>query len=51
MFRRLAHSRFHEWLGRPARPQHKSTTDIQAEMGENNLSKAVRFVTSKRPTC
>ena len=47
----MATSLLHEWLGRQAKPQHKSTTDIQAEMGENNLSKAVRFVTSKRPTC
>lgn len=50
MFRRLANSLLHEWLGRLAKPQHKSTTDFQSEMGENNLAKAMRFVTSKQPT-
>lgn len=49
MFRRLANSLFMEWLGRQPKPQPKSTTDFQAEMGENNLAKAMRFVTSKRP--
>lgn len=49
MFRRLANSLFMEWLSRQPKPQHKSTTDFQAEMGENNLAKALRFVISKRP--
>lgn len=49
MFRRLANSLFIEWLSRQPKPQHKSTTDFQAEMGENNLAKAMRFVISKRP--
>jgi predicted transposase YbfD/YdcC len=50
MFRRLANSLLMEWLSRQPKPKQKSTTDFQAEMGENNLSKAMRFVTSKRPT-
>lgn len=50
MFRRLANSLLMEWLSRQPKPQHKSTTDFQAQMGENNLSKAMRFVTSKRPS-
>ena len=50
MFRRLANSLLIEWLTRQPKPKHKSTTDFQAEMGENNLSKAMRFVTSKQPS-
>ena len=50
MFRRLANSLFMEWLGRQPKPKHKSTTDFQAEMGEDNLAKALRFVTAKRPS-
>lgn len=49
MFRRLANSLFMEWLNRQPKPQHKSTTDFQTGMGENNLSKAMRFLSSKRP--
>ena len=49
MFRRLANSLFMEWRGRQSNPQYKSTTDFQADMGEDNLTKALRFVISKRP--
>lgn len=48
MFRRLANSLFIEWLSRHPKPRHKSTTDFHTEMGEDNLAKAMRFVTSKR---
>jgi len=34
---------------RQPKPQHKSTTDFQTAMGEENLLKAMRFVTTKRP--
>ncbi len=49
MVRCLANSRFMEWRGRQPNPQYKSTTDFQAAMGGDNLAKAMRFVTSKRP--
>jgi len=49
MFRRLANSLLMEWLSHQPKPQHKSTTDFKTVMGEDNLAKAMRFVTSKRP--
>ena len=49
MFRRLANSLLIEWLSHQPNPQHKSTTDFQTVMGEDNLAKAMRFITSKRP--
>lgn len=50
MFRRLATSLFLEWRSRHPRPKHKTTTDFQAAMEEDNLRPAFRFLTSKRPT-
>ena len=49
MLRRLANSLFMEWRQRQPKPQYKSTTDFQAAMGEENLVKAMSFVTTKRP--
>ncbi len=49
MFRRLANSLLVEWLSHQPKPHQKSTTDFQTVMGEDNLAKAMRFVTSKRP--
>jgi predicted transposase YbfD/YdcC len=49
MFRRLANSLFMEWRSGQTNPQYKSTTDFQADMGEDNLAKAMRFVINKRP--
>ncbi len=49
MVRRLANSLFLEWRGRQPNAKYKSTTDFQTAMGEDNLAKAMRFVTSKRP--
>jgi hypothetical protein len=49
MFRRLANSLFIHWRGTQPTPKYKTTTDFQAAMGENNLAKALRFVTRKRP--
>ena len=50
MFRRLANSLFMAWrLGQP-RPAQKTTIDFQTVMEENNLQRALRFVSSKRPT-
>ena len=49
MVRRLVISLFMEWRGRQAKPQFKSLTDFQAAMGEENLTKALGFVTHRRP--
>ena len=49
MFRRLANSLCMEWRRRQLKPQHKTTTDFHSAMGENNIAKAIRFVTRKCP--
>ena len=49
MFRRLTNSLFMEWRSHQPMAKYKTTTDFQAAMGENNLAKAMRFVTNKRP--
>lgn len=49
MFRRLANSLFMEWRSHQPKPKYKTTTDFQAAMGEDNLAKAMRFVTKKSP--
>lgn len=49
MFRRLANSLCMEWRQRQPNSQYKTTTDFHAAMGENNLAKAIRFVTRKCP--
>jgi hypothetical protein len=50
MLRRIAISLFMEWRGRQAKPHFQSLTDFQAAMGEDNLAKALSFVTRHRPT-
>jgi predicted transposase YbfD/YdcC len=50
MFRRLANSLFMEWRSRQPNAKYKTSTDFQAAMGENNLAKAMRFLTCKRHT-
>ena len=49
MLRRLVVSLFAEWRGRQRKPHHKHFTDFQAAMGEDNLAKALGFVTQQRP--
>ena len=49
MMRRLVISLFMEWRGRQRKPHHKHFTDFQATMGEDNLAKALGFVTHQRP--
>ena len=49
MFRRLANSLFMEWRSHQPNAKYKTTTDFQSVMGEDNLAKAMRIVTSKRP--
>jgi len=49
MMRRLVVSLFMEWRARQRQPHFQSLTDFQAAMGEDNLAKALRFVTRKHP--
>lgn len=49
MLRRLVISLFMHWRARHPKPQHQSLTDFQATMGEDNLAKAMGFVTHQRP--
>lgn len=49
MFRRLVISLFMHWRGRQPKPHHKTLTDFQAAMGEDNLTKAMAFVTRPSP--
>ena len=49
MLRRLVISLFMHWRARQARPRHLSLTDFQSAMGEDNLTKALAFVTHRRP--
>ena len=50
MVRRLVISLFMEWRARQPKPHFQSLTDFQAAMGEDNLAKAMGFVTHRRPT-
>lgn len=49
MLRRLVISLFMHWRARQARSRHLSLTDFQSAMGEDNLTKALAFVTHRRP--
>ena len=49
MFRRLATSLFMQWRSYFAKPKHKTFSDLQTRMSEEQNSWALRFVTSKRP--
>jgi hypothetical protein len=49
MLRRLVISLFMHWRARHPKPQHQSLTDFQSAMGEDNLAKALAFVTNQRP--
>ena len=50
MLRRLANSLFMQWRSGQPNAKYKTTTDFQTVMGEDNLAKAIRLVTSKHPT-
>ena len=50
MLRRLVISLFMHWRTHHPKPQHQSLTDFQAAMGEDNLTRAMSFVTRQRPT-
>jgi predicted transposase YbfD/YdcC len=49
MLRRLVISLFMHWRAGHPKPQHQSLTDFQSAMGEDNLAKALAFVTHRRP--
>jgi hypothetical protein len=49
MIRRLVISLFMEWRAQHSKPRHQSLTDFQAAMGEDNMRKAMLFITSQRP--
>ena len=49
MLRRLVISLFMHWRAGHPKPQHQSLTDFQSAMGEDNLAKALAFVTHHRP--
>jgi hypothetical protein len=49
MLRRLVISLFMHWRARQTRPRHLSLTDFQSAMGEDNLTKALAFVTHHQP--
>jgi len=49
MLRRVVISLFVHWRLHQPRPQHKSLTDFQSAMGEDNLAKATAFVTHRHP--
>lgn len=49
MLRRVVISLFIHWRHRQKRPQHKSLTDFQTALGEDNLAKAFAFVTNQHP--
>lgn len=48
MLRRLVISLFMHWRERQPKPEHRSLTDFQAAMGEDNLAMAMAFVTRSR---
>ena len=49
LFRRLVVSLYMHWRHQQPRPHQKSLTDFQTVMGEDNLAKAMAFVTNRRP--
>jgi hypothetical protein len=49
MLRRLVISLFMHWRPRHRKPRHQSLTDFQSALGEDNLAKAMAFVTRHQP--
>lgn len=50
MFRRLANSLFMEWRAGQRRPEHVTTTDFHALLGQDNRRRAFRLVTTMNPS-
>ena len=49
MMRRFSNSLFIEWRGKQRRPDHVTTTDFQAALGEEQHRAALRLVLSNHP--
>lgn len=49
MLRRVVISLFMHWRARQPKPKYQSLTDFQSAMGEDNLTKALAFVTHQCP--
>ena len=50
MIRRLANSLFLHWRDQHRKPAHKTTTDFQTYIEEDNLRRGLRIVTAAQPT-
>ena len=50
MFRRVANSLFVHWQSQHPKPKYKTTTDFQAYFDEENLRRAMIFVSAVRPS-
>jgi hypothetical protein len=50
MMRRLSISLYMQWRGSQRRPEHVTTTDFQAALGEEQQRAALRLVLSRRPS-
>jgi len=50
MFRRLANSLFMHWRDQHKTPAHKTTTDFQTHLEEENLHRGMIFVSATRPS-
>jgi hypothetical protein len=50
LFRRISNSLFMEWRSHQPHPEHQTTTDFQAAMGEDHCRAAMRLLFAKRPS-
>jgi hypothetical protein len=50
LFRRISNSLFMEWRSQQPHPEHLTTTDFQAAMGEDHCRPAMRLLFAKRPS-
>ena len=50
LFRRISNSFFMEWRAHQPHPEHQTTTDFQAAMGEDHCGPAMRLLFAKRPS-
>jgi hypothetical protein len=50
LFRRISNSLFMEWRSHQPHPEHLTTTDFQAALGEEHYRPAIRLIFNKRPS-
>ena len=50
LLRRISNSLFMEWRSDQPHPEHLTTTDFQAAMGEDHCRPAMRLLLAKRPS-